>query len=852
MALPNSNLLVSGTGAVFIQNLAIQGNSIIATNENGNIDFVPNGSGVIGFGNVGFNIGVISTTLENQDLTLNPDGNGNILLSPYGPGSVGIGTNTPSETLDLVGTFEQQDVLTRFIRKSLPSVGAPFNGLKGYILLAKAATPTSVNMAASYVVGKIIFKNGNTTTESFTEVFNVASSRGYDKENFSISIEHNGYGSGNSRFNRLVKCTYDSVEYHAIETSSVGSSNSHEQTFEGYAVDAGLLFVDENYVIAVSDYGNIGIVSNGDSNIGVGTVSTTAHFDIGTNDDGRIQAILTRGNDADFQLQALNSSSSNASGAIVSKFGVRHGTNESVLFNFIRGNFGNDGSLAIVTDNAERVRVDSAGNVGIGTSSPRTKFQVNSPVDAFYSNTSGQSVEIYGSAATIAPNYSTGDHNATVMINSTNAYAQNVGASIALGGRSYPWGGGAQPHTTYAKISGVQQPGLNNYYGNFVVETLYANTGSLREAMRIDGDGNVGIGISSPAAKLDVGGSDTNGRALQLRSGDNSNDTDSAQIIFSYSNSSYDNGGYAHSIRTRHNGSAASANAIDFWLWNHGVDTINTLGSLRVMTLDGTGNVGIGTTSPQAKLHLYKSEDTTSVIYPLRIEAHTDANNVSDGNSGVGMEFIANRGSTAQQLASQIYSQIYSGAGTTGDHWSLNFNVRADDTLYTAMTIAAVGGYANPGANVGIGTTSPTEKLDVAGTLRHQGLTLNEGTTPNVDEIKTFTKTLSVSTSWIDTGIIGTDLSDGSYVVQLFDNINSGLGHWSMIFTGIMSWYSSNVTGDTAYNEILLHNAGHAVNGNPLFLRTQMQNTPAYLKLQIRCATGSGSGNFTLKFRRMI
>ena len=158
----------------------------------------------------------------------------------------------------------------------------------------------------------------------------------------------------------------------------------------------------------------------------------------------------------------------------------------------------------------------------------------------------------------------------------------------------------------------------------------------------------------------------------------------------------------------------------------------------------------------------------------------------------------------------------------------------------------------NGSGNVGIGTASPAEKLDVEGTLRHQGLTLNEGTTPNVDEIKTFTKNLSVSTSWIDTGIIGTDLSDGSYVVQLFDNINSGLGHYSMIFTGIMSWYSSNVTGDTAYNEILLHNAGHAVNGNPLFLRTQMQHTPGYLKLQIRCATNSGSGDFTFKFRRMI
>lgn len=142
--------------------------------------------------------------------------------------------------------------------------------------------------------------------------------------------------------------------------------------------------------------------------------------------------------------------------------------------------------------------------------------------------------------------------------------------------------------------------------------------------------------------------------------------------------------------------------------------------------------------------------------------------------------------------------------------------------------------------------------VDVTANMRHTGLTLNEGTTPNVDEIKTFTKTLSISTSWVDTGIIGSDLSDGSYIVQVFDDISSGIGHYDMTFTGFMSWFSSNTTNDTSYNEILLHNAGHAINNNPLFLRTLMQSSPGYLKLQIRCATGSGSGNFNFKFRRMI
>ena len=133
------------------------------------------------------------------------------------------------------------------------------------------------------------------------------------------------------------------------------------------------------------------------------------------------------------------------------------------------------------------------------------------------------------------------------------------------------------------------------------------------------------------------------------------------------------------------------------------------------------------------KHHLYKNENTTSVIYPLIIEANTDNSNVSDGNGGVGMEFYARRGNGyVNQASSQIYSQIYSGAGTIGDHWSLNFSVRADDTQYTAMKIAATGGNANPGANIGIGTTSPLGKLDIGGnTDTNIQAILTRGNDPN-------------------------------------------------------------------------------------------------------------------------
>ena len=52
---------------------------------------------------------------------------------------------------------------------------------------------------------------------------------------------------------------------------------------------------------------------------------------------------------------------------------------------------------------------------------------------------------------------------------------------------------------------------------------------------------------------------------------------------------------------TTHSSGTNANNSIDFFLWNT-ADNLNTLGSKHVMTLEGTGNVGIGTTSPQYTL----------------------------------------------------------------------------------------------------------------------------------------------------------------------------------------------------------------------------------------------------------
>jgi len=82
---------------------------------------------------------------------------------------------------------------------------------------------------------------------------------------------------------------------------------------------------------------------------------------------------------------------------------------------------------------------------------------------------------------------------------------------------------------------------------------------------------------------------------LQLRSGNGHDRSDAVQVALGYDGGSQ----YRHTIRSRHNGGAASANALDFYVWTPDTEGgPDGLGANHVLSLDG-GNVGIGTTSPE-------------------------------------------------------------------------------------------------------------------------------------------------------------------------------------------------------------------------------------------------------------
>ena len=115
------------------------------------------------------------------------------------------------------------------------------------------------------------------------------------------------------------------------------------------------------------------------------------------------------------------------------------------------------------------------------------------------------------------------------------------------------------------------------------------------------------------------------------------------------------------------------------------------------------------------------------------------------------------------------------------------------------------------------------------------------------NNLTTLTKNLKVTQAWMDTGISGTNLATGTYVVQI--TVNGG-NMTNCIWSGTMSWFDGTCS-DTESDEIILHRSGKAYS-DTIYLRTIMQSS-GVLKLQISADENlSASYDYTFKFKRVI
>ena len=444
------------------------------------------------------------------------------------------------------------------------------------------------------------------------------------------------------------------------------------------------------------------------------------------------------------------------------------------------GNVGLGGSIGAALAGASVVI--KSGNVGIGTTGPTTELEVvhkgltsggikiSSDQNSSYLKLGGDVPYIESFANALYLNYSSSNdvnlRNGALVVKSTGnvgigtttpTYPLDVIGSMRISSSAF--GDGLLLRTTsassYASFNYLA-PGTNSQFqtgftgstfgsapganagffdnlsgGPIAFFTAPVTPGTPVEALRISGNGNVGIGTTSPAGKLQVSGG-------QILTDDGTYSAPAYSFVNEPNSGLYraGSGNFGLSIggvlKLGINASGAQAagfgiqnttnalagglrlgpNGLLNWTQSGASDDTAGLARIAANTLEVTtgtsgtmgtliaGNVGIGTTSPSQLLTVGNNNQFT----------------VTSGGAVSGTSF-------ATQYLTMNGNQFNSSAA----EMAINYNTSHNTNIYANGTNSALFVQGSNG-NVGIGTTSPGSALVVASTV-NPGIQVGDGTT---------------------------------------------------------------------------------------------------------------------------
>ncbi|MDZ7726638.1 MAG: tail fiber domain-containing protein [Candidatus Campbellbacteria bacterium] len=493
---------------------------------------------------------------------------------------LGLGTTSPAALLDLAGALSIREM-------SAPST-APSG--QGRIYFDSSSNTFQVSEdSGSYV--DLVNAGGDIAGSDGAVQFNSSGSFGADDANFFWDDTNDRLGLGTSspsaRLHSLstteqLRLGYDVSNYLSATVGSTGSTTlaltgtSPEFTFSqltnfsagvnvnaetitdftgtGLTLSTNALTVDQTDLdvggfstsltagsIPFSDGSNLAqdnanfFWDDGNNRLGIGTAVPNTALDVGGQ-------ITVSGNPAIL--------GDNGSLSFTGTTWIRSDSGQGVA---LRDSANNDVLLAEEDGDV----IMNRGNVGIGTTGPGTKLEIN---DERWEDLGGVKWQQYFGT------------------NSTGEMTSGDGLGIKFGAEGF----------SGQKAAGIAAVSPNNNYANYMDLTFYTGTESVfTEKMRVDYTGNVGIGTTSPSAKLDVNG------ATHI----------SGRVGIGTTNTSFG------SIEIGNDGSTSGiafndGTGTSFRIYRSSNIAHLSRGSTSAIAIDSTADVGIKTASPSYDLEV--------------------------------------------------------------------------------------------------------------------------------------------------------------------------------------------------------------------------------------------------------